>query len=144
MTAAIRRFERGAEVRHGARMRRFAWFPAVVGLLTTSCAPRWPTLPTTATAEDRRQAEACHVVALKAVEAGPGVFSGDQGPPQHWIAYVPTPEKIAGTALLFLAAPVWYPIAKHRVDQRTYDAAFRECMRSDQAAAEPAEEETTR
>jgi len=38
------------------------------------------------------------------------------------------PQRVAGTTLLIVSAPVWYPIMKSRHDQKSYDTAFDRCM----------------
>jgi hypothetical protein len=105
-------------------VRRFAWLCVVVGILT-GCAPTMATLPTTATAEDRRQAERCHARALEEMERGPGVVEDHLARTNtHWVSLF-NPVTFAVAAV---AAPVWYPVAKTKHNQRLYDEAYAHCL----------------
>lgn len=88
-----------------------------LALLLAGCAPKVAPIPATATAPQRVQWEVCHAYAqVTPKPAWPG-----QAP--TW--YNLTPD---GLALGIAFAPIWYPIAKTRSDQRAYDAAFDRCI----------------
>lgn len=87
--------------------------------------PHDGTPPTTATAEDRRQAERCHARALEEMERGPGVVEDHLARTNtHWVTIF-NPVTFAVVAM---AAPVWYPVAKTKLNQRLYDEAVARCL----------------
>ena len=111
------------------RMRGLAWGLVAVGILT-ACAPTMATLPVTASAEDRRQAARCHARALDEMARGPSVVQDHLARTNtHWVSLF-NPVTFAVVAV---AAPVWYPIAKTKHTQRLYDDAVARCLEGGEA-----------
>jgi hypothetical protein len=111
-------------------MRRFAWLCVAAGILA-GCAPTMATLPTTASAADRRQAERCHARALEEANQAPGPLRAHFAkatPGEVAVGALQTLANLPAAAVVLVTAPVWYPIAKTKHHQRLYDDAVARCL----------------
>jgi hypothetical protein len=114
--------------------RRFAWLCVVAGILT-SCAPTLAKLPPPETLAEL----ACDGRARAEAKQAPGALSAHFAKATPGEVAVGSLQALANfpvAAAMLVAAPVWYPIAKTKHNQRLYDDALARCVEAGAAAAE--------